>query len=393
MSKTNKLTGLVKYVKSNNDFYKELYSHIDGNDFDLQQLPILKRAYIKNNLSRMISSGYCIDELNRESTYGTTEGIPLKIYKSDRERIDLGISLWKYRRILNIEACKRHAYYYYNNDNPNAAPQIECGNDSVNIHFPVIKKSEMDYIKDLQIMIDHDIKWLICPPTVAFKISQLAIKYNVLPKLEMIEFLSEYVPRYYKESIEKIFNCNTCIEYGCHEIWGIAFTNKDNILTIMDNIILEKIKDNRFLNGYGRCVVTNLKLKSLPFIRYELNDLIDIQGNELRTYGFRSSDMVTIGDIKIHCSFFSNIFENNVNDKILPLEDYQIIYNDTAICLCLCNKDESYNEIFRKYLELKLIEFYQLDVKVRAKKITSFITDTFTGKMKGIVRLESLDIL
>lgn len=393
MSKIKKLTELVKYAKTNNEFYAELYSNVEENNFELEELPILKRAHIKDNSLRIISKEYCVDELKMESTYGTTEGIPLKIYKSSSERINLGRLLWKCRRSLNDVACKRYAYYYYNTDNPQAVPQVGCEKDRVAIDFPVIKQSEKEYIKDLHMMKEYSIKWLICPPTIAFKISQIAEKYNVVPELEMIEFLSEYVPSFYQENIKRVFKCDTCIEYGCHEIWGIAFTRRDNVLKIMDNIIIEKLQDNRFLNGYGRCLVTNLKLKSMPFIRYELNDLIYIKGEELRTYGFRSSDAMKICNIEIHCSFFSNIFESDIECKIFPLEDYQIIYNDKVICLGLCNIKPEHMEILGKYLKTKLLEYYKLNVEVQTKTISRFLTDDFTGKMKGIIKYENIDIL
>lgn len=390
MSKQDELVELVKYVKKHNNLYNCLYKNIDENNFELEQLPFFKRTYIRNNLKNAISDSFSIDSLVRESTYGTTEGVPLKIYKSSLERVNLGLLLWNHRQSINNNASKRCAHYYYNTDNINATPLIKVNANKVNIDLPAIKKCDYDYVNDLMLLINYDIKWLICPPTLAYKISQIALEYNIFPNLEIIEFLSEYIPKYYKEAIENVFKCNTCVEYGCHEIWGIAFSNKNNHLEIMENIILEQIDDDRFINGYGQCKVTNLKLKSLPFIRYELNDLIYLKDGELKTYGFRASDSVKMFDVNIHCSFFSNLFEYELKYKIYPLEDYQIVYDDKTICLLLFKYYELYYEDIGEFLKQKIKIIYKVDIDIEVKKTTIFYTDSITGKMKGIIRCNDL---
>lgn len=384
-NKKNELSELIKYVKKYNDFYNKAFDKVDENNFEINKLPVLKRESIREYRTEIISDNYDLESLIKETTYGTTEGIPLEIYKSKKEHLELGIILAKYRRALNKEYCKRQAYYYYNTDNIDAKIQMDCGNDYLNILFPVIKRNEKDYIDDLRLMNEQNVQWLICPPTVAYKLAEIAMKYEIIPHIKMIEFLSEFVPSFYREKIEKVFGCQTCIEYGCHETWGLAFSNNKNQLEVMDNVIIEKIKDDRFLNGYGKCIVTNLKLKAMPFIRYEIKDIINIHDNIVTTYGFRLTDVLKIGKIAIHCSFFSNTFECEFYEKILPLEDYQIVFVDNILYLCMHNSDLYRNSEIADFLSRKIQSVYGINIKINVKNVEKFYTHAFTGKMKGII--------
>ena len=238
---------------------------------------------------------------------------------------------------------------------------------------------------------EQNIKWIIAPPSIIFSLCCVSVKYNVKINVEVIESISEYLPKFYKEFFEKVLGGKVYIHYSCHEIWGMAFTNEDGKLQIMDECILKMVEDNRFKRGYGKCIATNLRVKSMPFINYELSDLIKINGNTIKTYGFRWNEEVRLQNINIHCSFFDNIYYKYKDYELLPLENYQIVYSETEIVIYIITDDAELCEKIREYTSDKIQKNYGCEVKVRCEMASRFFVDIISGKMRGIIRYKDVN--
>ncbi|MCX8131468.1 MAG: hypothetical protein N3I35_15420 [Clostridia bacterium] len=391
MYNIDKLNELVSYVKQNNLFYNELYNNVNIPLKDIIELPLLQRIAIRSNKDKIISKGFNVNSLKHDKTNGTTEKIPLDIYKTKSEWISLDLLLWSKRRNFNVDATKRYAFYYYNGKDFSKDNTVIGKQENIIIHFPMRKANEYKFVEDLLLMIDKKIEWLICPPSIALVLCNIAIKYNIDLKLKVVELISEYLPEAYKLLIEKVFDCKTCIHYSCHEIWGMAFSDRDGKLKIMDDIILEQKQDNRFMKNYGCCVVTNLRLKSMPFIRYELNDLISIDGDSIKTYGFRISEKVILENFEIHCSFFDNIFLEFSDYVLLPLENYQIIYDNNSIYFYLLGVDSAIYKTIKDFVSENIYKCFSQKVNIEMISSEKFYTDKISGKMRGIIKYEDVN--
>ncbi len=96
------------------------------------------------------------------------------------------------------------------------------------------------------------------------------INQQQLPKpkqLKLVKGTSEKIFDSYQDEVVKAFGQKMISEYGAAETGIIAFEcPKGNMHITMEGVLVEEI-DNEI-------IVTNLKLKSFPFIRYKLGDYI-----------------------------------------------------------------------------------------------------------------------
>lgn len=389
--KEKKLNQLVDYVEKNNRFYAKFYKEVRMPIKDINELPVLQRKFIREHSDEIISDGYEKENLKYDCTNGTTEGRSLSVYKEPSEWVALDLDLWKSRRIINREAAEKYAFYYYNGKDYSIPYRLQKKGSRTTLQLPMRKRDEKEFLDDLTMIKEEKIQWIIGPPSIIFSLCCISLKYNFKVNVSVIESISEYLPSYYKIFFKQVLGGDVVIHYSCHEVWGMAFTDKLGKLKVMDECILNSVEDKRFHRGYGRCIATNLRLKSMPFINYELSDLVKIADDEIRTYGFRWTEEVKTREGNIHCSFFDNIFIEFKDMKLLPLENYQIIYSEDKIMLHVIAKDEEIFEKIESYVTLKIREEFQYNITVECIRSFRFYTDTISGKMRGIINYNDVN--
>lgn len=385
-NKIQRLNELLEYAKGRNEFYRRLYNNVNLPISNVKEIPILYRDKIRKSKNEIISQPNSISELKHDQTNGTTEGKALDIYRTEQEWIACDLNLWKTRRRINRIAAQKYAFYYFNGSNFSKKHNKFSNGSYTAIQFPMMKQHIDDYVEDLNVMINEKITWIIAPPSILFTLACVAVKNNVKIEIPVIESTSEYLPNIYRSFFEAVFVGKVYVHYSCHEVWGMAFSDENGNLKIMDNVIIDEIDDDRFDNGFKKCIVTNLMVRSMPFIRYELSDLIRIDDDILYTYGFRWTEHMIVSGIDIHCSFFVNTFLKFEQLTLIPLENYQLVYTDNKIILNLINIPSNLNEPIKFYLQSKIKESYHLNIPVEILSSKRFFVDTVSGKMRGIIK-------
>jgi phenylacetate-CoA ligase len=85
--------------------------------------------------------------------------------------------------------------------------------------------------------------------------------------IKMVKGTAEKVYESYHKSVKEVFGRKITSEYGSAEAGVIAYEcPQGNMHIVMENVIVEEID--------GKIIVTNLWAYSLPFIRFELGDLV-----------------------------------------------------------------------------------------------------------------------
>lgn len=390
-NKNQKLNELLEYAINNNEFYRKLYNNVYLPINDTKEVPILYREEIRKSKIEIISHPYSISELKHDQTNGTTEGKPLDLYRTEQEWIASDLNLWKIRRRIDRIAAQKYAFYYFNGSNFSNKFNKYTNCSYTAIQFPMMKEHIDDYVEDLNTMIKEKITWIIAPPSILFTLACVAVKNNIKINIPVIESISEYLPNIYRSFFEAVFAGKVYVHYSCHEVWGMAFSDNNGNLKIMDNVIIEEIDDDRFDNGYKKCVVTNLSIRSMPFIRYELSDLIKIEGDTLFTYGFRWTEHMLVNNIDIHCSFFVNAFLKFEELALIPLENYQLVYKENKIILILINIPTNFHETIKLYLESKIKENFDIYIPVEILSSNRFLVDIISGKMRGIIKYNNVN--
>ena len=96
------------------------------------------------------------------------------------------------------------------------------------------------------------------------------------PYLKIIENNGSYLSKSLIAEYEKFFQCRIVNNYGCREVWNIAYECLCGQLHVNNNILLELVdEDNNVIttpNTVGSVVITSLILKRMPIIRYKLGD-------------------------------------------------------------------------------------------------------------------------
>ena len=93
------------------------------------------------------------------------------------------------------------------------------------------------------------------------------------PKVDIIYSDSEVLDKYSRDFITKVFNCKVLDFYASVECGMIAFqsNNNENYCINEDAVLLEALDQD----GLSEVVISNLRNKTFPIIRYEIGDAID----------------------------------------------------------------------------------------------------------------------
>jgi phenylacetate-CoA ligase len=77
-----------------------------------------------------------------------------------------------------------------------------------------------------------------------------------------------------RDGIERVFRCRVFDRYGCEEVSLIASECEahEGLHVNMDSLIVEVLSETGSPDGGGRVVVTDLRNRGMPFLRYEVGD-------------------------------------------------------------------------------------------------------------------------
>jgi len=200
-----------------------------------------------------------------------------------------------------------------------------------------------------------------------------------------------------RDRIKRAWGIKTCNSWGCTEIGEAAVEIQDTPGMIIweDGVILEVVDDN--LNPVtdpkdaAKLLATSLVNKSLPMIRYEIDDLIEIgkgyteypaYSRIMRILG-RATDWLLYNGIKVHPMAFRDIL-----DAVKEVEEFQVIQTEEGGNLKLvCNGEPNKEEIIET-IKTNLIKDGLKDPVVTIEIVNSLPRQPETGKIKRFVPLK-----
>ncbi len=184
--------------------------------------------------------------------------------------------------------------------------------------------------------------------------------------------------------------------WGCCEIgqMGVETWNSPYMVTCDDGAIFEVVdKNNRPVTNVedaAKVLATNLTNFTMPMIRYEVDDIIEI-GSPLPDYpGFRTVTRILgkatfwfqYGDIRVHPTAFSNILEEEKE-----VEEFQIVQTeDGAHIKLVCGGEPNLTEIKATIMD-NLAKYGLTDAKVDFEIVDSLPHHPETGKIKRFIPL------
>jgi len=261
------LSHQLDYAIKNVKYYREKYQNIHWNYINafekLTELGYVDKTTLRNYGMNFLSDNIKKDESIIRSSSGSS-GFPTFVYKD--------ASLFSYYSAVLINKMLSHGwtpfetYFIMHGDGignvkpgisvKNFAHLLELGNPSIIYSYP-------SYLVEIAKKFPNKIKNL---------------------KLRFIGTHSEQSTMDEQEFISSRFNCNVYDDYGMTEVGLIAFQcPKHNYHIIEDNVYLEVISESgqRCHSGeIGEIVITDLRNKSMPLLRYKTGDLGILEENK-----------------------------------------------------------------------------------------------------------------
>jgi len=203
-----------------------------------------------------------------EYTSGS-DGIPFMVIKSFEERIKLGMNLWKLRNTFHPASSEKMLYFIHK-------PKF--------INYPVTffrnennttsVCDEIDFIDGSQYTWWHTCTRLLDAYMNIISKNEIECTFE---NLRVIENNAAFLSDKNRKKYEMFYGCKVANNYGCREIWNIAFDCREQYLHINEEVLFfELIDDNDSVitepNKYGKIVLTSYYLKEMPFIRYAIGD-------------------------------------------------------------------------------------------------------------------------
>lgn len=275
----------INYILNNATYFIPFYMENSRKCKSINDFPIIDKSVIKNDYYSFLDNrivkdlyekdifhinnyGYTEQEYNSklgkiivEHTSGTS-GMPFSVIKLKQERVELGLELWKKRN--KFQASSPHDLLDFLHKNP-----------FENVKFLDDKSLILQEILFLSKNNSHS--WWQLNSKILDDYSRKINELNLsIPNLKIIENNGSYLSGYEKDVYSKIFSCKIADNYGCKEVWTIAYSCSYGNMHVVDNIYFELVDDNNKIitapNIEGNVVVTSLIQCAMPFIRYKTGD-------------------------------------------------------------------------------------------------------------------------
>lgn len=197
--------------------------------------------------------------------------------------------------------------------------------------------------------------------------------------------------------IKQAWGVKTCNGWGCVEIGQAAMETvyTPGMVIWDDGVILELVDENDKpvdnAKDAARLLATSLVNKSCPMIRYEIDDVVEInQGfSEYPAYRRitnilgRATNWFQYGDVRVHPMAFSDIL-----DLEKEVEEYQVVQTEKGgIVKLVCSGEPNEEEILES-IKGQLLKDGLKNPEVQVQIIDSLPRHPETGKVKRFVALD-----
>lgn len=301
------LKSILGYALDRSPYYKKNLSKIDlriktGEIVNFDFVPLLYKSTIKKHLNELISSEYADSKKIYFDYTGGSSGQPLKFaydkgYKDFRWAT---IYFNLYQVGYRFGDCHGFVYgSHYDSQKQYSLRQrlqfIMMNSFSINAFFLTDKDISL-FVKKI---IRKQPKFLIGYASALLEVAKYVKKNKFEIKLNFIESTAEYLSAENRGFIEDVFDCDVYDRYGCREIGNIAHECgfKNGMHINWQSVFVEIVNKGAYPwlgADYGDVLVTSLRNKGMPLIRYFLGDIGKIDDSPCKC-GLHSSRIILGG--------------------------------------------------------------------------------------------------
>lgn len=276
----NTLNNLIKYVKENSPFYKELYKNLDEiNSLDeLYKIPIINKDAIVENGNKMV----CVNqsEISRIVSLDTsgTMGKHKRIYFTEE---DQKLTIDFFIQGLSFLVKKDDAMIImlpFEREN-SVGDLIKQSLEIMKVK-PVMNGTLSSFKKTADIIISNKVNSIVGMPVEILALGRYIKKENLTIEIKSILLSADMVNDTLVEQIKNAYNCEVFNHFGmtetglgcavdcnCHE--GMHVRENDLLIEIVNPVTKEKVDDG----VRGEILITTLTREAMPLIRYATGDI------------------------------------------------------------------------------------------------------------------------
>lgn len=342
-------------------FYQELFNSLgfDPSKFSdltmLERLPVLSKADVRKRQSDFRGRSYQGDKVHKSFSSGST-GEPFASYFDRlawyrkkylcklRARMACGMKLSQRVAILECEE----------------KDKLDVKNQSLGFLSSLMPMKVISMFQSEEAILQELARFkaenIYAYPSHLFQIANNSNPNQapLIPGLQRIFTSSEFLEQNVRQFVEQRFGVPIYDHYGSTEFKEIAWQCKEQrwYHVNYDEVICEVVDDagNPVLNEAGRVLITDLRNKAMPLLRFELGDIgvltndpcqCGYKGDSFRPMGGRASDNLKFGDNREVSAYqFTTAIE-----EIPGLRQYQIVQTsiDELIVNVICEPDAASN--------------------------------------------------
>lgn len=201
-----------------------------------------------------------------EKTSGST-GTPLKMVKTDLERMTAGKAVWRLRRTLDSTIT------------PAAMFPFEHAPLAFEFPFDLGDYSPSNVGACLREIGRRGYTWLHGHPQGLDWWAEIVLEnpeFRRHVRFQRIESNGSRLTESARRRIEAAFGCPVVDNYNCREVWTIGYECQSRTMHVAEDCVIAEVFGENGLPAkegeFGSLVVTSLCALSMPFIRYELGD-------------------------------------------------------------------------------------------------------------------------
>lgn len=395
---------IISNAYYNTEFYNELMkkSKLRPDDIktidDLHKLPILNKQTIRDGIrnGKLVNNSINARKTERSSSSGST-GEPLQ-FTIDKEAVSMykasalrswhwmGYSLGK--KILRINYLHRTKLLKRLQDR---------ATNNVYALFHRLDEDELQFITNL---IQQEKPYVLrCYPEPLVVIAKY-IKKNKIHVNGLVDIISTTGSNLLPESrqlIEETFNCKVYDAYSCEGGAVVAECSYSNTYhSAMEYAVSEILDSSGSPSTIGRLITTDLWNLSCPFIRYDTQDVVELDANKCpcnrgllqikRIFGRETDAVITPNRGFLWATTFAGIFQD-----FSEIDQFQVI-QDTPSSIQLKLK---VNSLYKRQTEQTVIETIREltgNDMIISIKIVKEIPLTPNGKRRFIIRADSISL-
>lgn len=284
----NNLKSILEYAVRNVPFYRNVFKEYQSDNNTtiapseiIKSLPILTKDLLRSNFNDFLSDEYRDTKGIHYYYTGGSTGQPSKI-AVDHDYMDFRWAMVYYNMTwVGYKLGDCHGFIYGSNLDAKEQSTFrqKCQQWTMNaFQLNAFYIKTADFQSFAEKCVAKRPKFLIGYASALVEFAKYVEGNKILIRLDFVESTAEYLSDEMRQKVEEVFACKVYDRYGCREVGNIAHEciARNGLHIDWQSVYVEIINKGKYPRlgpEHGDIVITSLKNKAMPLIRYFVGDV------------------------------------------------------------------------------------------------------------------------